>query len=497
MRKWALIATVALLAVGAGAQTGDIVTTDLNEVTPEQLGATLAGAGATITNVSYTGDPTAAGVFSGGISAGFPIESGVILSSGDIAEIIGPNDASGAGSALGTPGDADLNVLIDGNTNDAAILEFDVVTLTPDLVINYVFASEEYKEYVNSSFNDVFGFFVDGQNIAFVQGDPNQIVSINSINHLVNTDLYIDNPEDAPVANTQFDGFTVLITAVAQLTPGVPHHLKLAIADTSDSILDSAVIIQSGGITGGAPTVALQVTPAAVESLAAEVLEFDVKAYGLPPGDKANLAVTTVPEDWTVEIEPTVLVGPPIPEDGGARPIPTAKMTVVSPDDAFPKSYGIEVKASGKATIEGGDPEDEDAKIPFEAFDGARVDILCDPPIILGKPDDQPKSQTVAAGATATMSVTVSGGTQPYAYQWYFGPCCSTRFPILEGTESTYTTPPVNRVLQYWVRVSNGCGDRDSWTATIVPEGETAPVDERPSRSRGANRPGAPDGGGD
>ncbi len=491
MRKLALILTMGLLAVGAGAQTGDIVTTDLSTLSPEQLGATLAGAGATISNVTYTGDPSAAGTFSGGLAAGFPIESGVILSSGDIAEIIGPNDASGAGSGLGQPGDADLEALIDDNTNDAAVLEFDIVTVTSDLVISYVFASEEYKEYVNSAYNDVFGFFVDGQNIAFVQGDPSQTVSVNSINHLKNTTLYVDNPQESPLANTQFDGFTVRITAVATLTPGVTHHLKLAIADTSDSILDSAVIIQSGGITGGAADVSLQVTPANVEALAQEAVELDVKAYGLPPGDEMELEAVMVPDGWTVEFEPSVLVGFPFNDDNSPRPIPTAVMTVVSPDDAFPRSYGVEVKGSGLATLPGEDPENDDAKVEFQAFDGARIDILCNPPIILGLPAHQPASQMVAVGATATMEVVVDGGTPPYSYQWYVGPTGSTRFPILGATGSSYTTPSINRVLQYWVRVSNGCGDRNSWTATITPDGAAPPVEQKPSRSRGTTRPGS------
>lgn len=490
MRKWALIIAVASLAVGAGAQTGDIVTTDLNSITAEQLGVTLAGAGATISNLTYTGDPRAAGIFSGGIAAGFPIESGVILSSGDIAEIVGPNDAAGAGTSLGTPGDPDLNALIGGTTHDAAILEFDIVTVTGDLVISYVFASEEYKEFVNSSFNDVFGFFVDGQNIAFVQGDPGQTVSINSINHLQNTNLYVDNPQEAPVANTQFDGFTVRITAVATLSPGVPHHLKLAIADTSDTILDSAVIIQSGGITGGAAHVALHIAPANVEALAHEIVEFDVSAFGLPPGDEMLLEASMVPEDWVVTFEPQILVGPPFNEDNSPRPIPMAVMTVVSPEDAFPRSYGVEAKGSGKATIPGADPDDDDLKVDFEVFDGVRIDILCNPPIILGRPEHQPASQTVPAGQTVTMSVVVGGGTPPYSYQWYVGPTGSTRFPIAGATSSSYTTPPINRVLQYWVRVSNGCGDRNSWTATISPEGQAPPVQERPSRSRGTRPPG-------
>ena len=42
----------------------------------------------------------------------------------------------------------------------AAYLEFDVVPTCNTLLIRFVFGSEEYPEYVNSSFNDAFGFFV-------------------------------------------------------------------------------------------------------------------------------------------------------------------------------------------------------------------------------------------------------------------------------------------------------------------------------------------------
>ena len=42
------------------------------------------------------------------------------------------------------------------------------VPTSPDLQINYVFASEEYQEWVDTAFNDVFAFWVNGVNCATV-----------------------------------------------------------------------------------------------------------------------------------------------------------------------------------------------------------------------------------------------------------------------------------------------------------------------------------------
>ena len=95
---------------------------------------------------------------------------------------------------MGTPGDPDLDALIKPlQTHDAVTLEFDAVTVGSAFSIRYIFASEEYKEYVGSKFNDVFAFFVDGQNIALVPGSTDP-VAINSINQNKNSGLYFDNP---------------------------------------------------------------------------------------------------------------------------------------------------------------------------------------------------------------------------------------------------------------------------------------------------------------
>lgn len=238
-------------------------------VTATQLAQNLVGSGVTISNVSYLGDPLSAGTFSEPTGT-MGLTAGVILSTGEVADAPGPNDytATTEDDIYNPPGitDSSLDALIasTGNqTYDATVLQFTVVPTSSQLNISYVFASEEYDEYVGSSFDDVFGFFVNGTNCAVIPGTSAR-VSVNSVNsgnsvlgeastnplfHRRNLDsdgipLSSGSPYD-----TQYDGFTVPLTCRASVTPNQPATVKLAIADVSDDVLDSAVFLQSGGIT--------------------------------------------------------------------------------------------------------------------------------------------------------------------------------------------------------------------------------------------------------
>ena len=127
-----------------------------------------------ISNVQYTGAAAAIGTFAGAAQIG--LNSGIILSSGAVTNINGPNTNPAAQLNNGTPGDADLNARIPPGQNciqeptasrtcDAAALEFDFVPAGSVVSFQYVFASEEYNEFVNSSFNDVFAFLISGPGI--------------------------------------------------------------------------------------------------------------------------------------------------------------------------------------------------------------------------------------------------------------------------------------------------------------------------------------------
>lgn len=451
----ALVRVSALMLLLAASAQAAITTSDLSKVKPEDLTNLLAGAGITITNVKFTGANAGAGTFVGGNSGGLGVDTGVILSSGDIANVVGPNDQSGAGSSLGTAGDADLDKLIAPNTTkDATILEFDFVAQSPNFSIRYVFASEEYKEYVNSAYNDVFGFFLDGQNIAYVAGAGTQLVSVNSINHESNFQYYIDNPTLEGPYDTQFDGFTVVLTAFATVTPGSTHHIKLAIADTTDSILDSAVLLQAGGISGAA---AITLVPEPYESVVelGVPTTFKVRGFGLPEDVRFALSASGLPEGSTVTFSPSYMK---------RGEVDVVDVTVEMAPTAFPRRYPIELK---------GAPDDEDVA---EARGSAMISVACAPPIILAL--HQPASQTVVPGAQATIKA-IPTGSGPFSYQWYEGPRGSTWFPIAGATSDTLVTPPVRTSRSFWVRIGNGCGTADSATARIS---TTSSRDTRPTR---------------
>lgn len=204
-----------------------------------------------------TGQNASAGLFTGGAAAGIVLESGIVLSSGYINNAIGPNTFTGVSGNLGLPGDSDLNALIPQNTYDATVLEFEFVPTFDKIFIQFVFGSDEYNEYVGTQFNDVFGFFLNGVNIALTPGTSVPI-SINTINNGSNSNLYNDNtvysPSPAwPKFCNEMDGFTTVLVVNGDVVPGETNTIKLAIADAGDRILDSWVFIGAEGFTGVDP----------------------------------------------------------------------------------------------------------------------------------------------------------------------------------------------------------------------------------------------------
>lgn len=254
---------------------GNLSTQDLTgSISPSDLANDLLGGGIAVSNISYQGDDSAAGRFSGGTGIiGF--ESGVILSTGNISDVSGPNQNPNTGTPFSSAGDPQLDQLAGFDTFDAAVLEFDFVPQTSTITFQYVFASEEYNEYVGSEFNDVFAFYVNGTNCARVLTNTAsaalQPVSINTINNgyfgepPTNPNLYINNdpfdPDstgntvpDANLLNTEMDGLTVVLNCSANVNAGETNHMKLAIADASDPIYDAVVFIKAGSFTVVTPT---------------------------------------------------------------------------------------------------------------------------------------------------------------------------------------------------------------------------------------------------
>jgi hypothetical protein len=231
-------------------------------ITAATLANSLLGAtsGITITGATYTGADIATGNFSGGAGI-IGMASGVLLTSGSVDNVVGPNNDTGATRNNGQSGDADLTALAGNATHDGSVLTITFVPTGSTIQFSYIFGSEEYNEYVDSNFNDVFGFFVNGVNRALIPGTSTP-VAINNVNCGYSSsgappgpgthcDLFVNN--DPPTHDTQLDGYTATLSFTAPVNPNVPNTLKIAIADTSDFILDSAVFIAGGSLSVVAP----------------------------------------------------------------------------------------------------------------------------------------------------------------------------------------------------------------------------------------------------
>ncbi|NTW31906.1 MAG: T9SS type B sorting domain-containing protein, partial [Bacteroidetes bacterium] len=269
--------------------------------TPQQLVQNvLVGGGVTISNVTYTGSSNQIGSFSGGISTNLGLSNGIVMSTG----IVNGDGSSYTNPPLGDTvtefsstelwglfpnGDNDIEALTDNQQTsyDASVLEFDFIPLSDTVKFRYVFASEEYPDYVCSTYNDAFGFFISGPgingtysnnsiNIANIPGTTLP-VAINSINNgtsgaygssanctsLSYSSYYVDNLAISG-GTIVFNGFTTVLTAWCIVTPCQQHHIKLAVADLGDAGYDSGVFLEAGSFTSTTITAATSSTNSAL-----------------------------------------------------------------------------------------------------------------------------------------------------------------------------------------------------------------------------------------
>lgn len=239
----------------------------------------LLGEGVTATNISFIGSTEQIGYLTGGTDVGFPIDGGLVLSSGNAADAFCAGVGCG-GCQGGNPTDADLLEIANSvppligqafsvsSVNDLCVLEFDFDPAGDYVSFNYVFGSSEYEAWENSQYNDIFAFFLSGAgingpynapgafpgqaiNIASVpDSDPELPITISSVNGALNAEYYILN--EAP--EICMNGYTTVLTAVYPVICGETYHIKLAIGDGTDTILDSVVILEEGSFGSPIPT---------------------------------------------------------------------------------------------------------------------------------------------------------------------------------------------------------------------------------------------------
>jgi len=201
---------------------------------------------------------------------GFPLQSGVILSTGNAMNAVGPNTSMLSDGSLNWPGDSDLeNVLsnagINMNSVNATVLEFEFTALSTYFDFDFLFASEEYGNF-QCQFSDAFAFLLTNlntgatTNLAVIPGTNTPISVVTVRNQLYNSSCNSVNEEyfgifnggaNAGTAATNFNGQTVVMNASATLIPNTPYKIKLVVADRNDPQSDSAIFLSANSFNIG------------------------------------------------------------------------------------------------------------------------------------------------------------------------------------------------------------------------------------------------------
>lgn len=531
-----LIALFLICSINAFGQLAVTPNNDANA-----LLSAIIGQGVTVSNVTINCPNGGAGTFTGGGGTNLGLSSGMVLTTGSATNTAGPNDVDWITTNHGVSfNDADLLALEPLARFDPCILEFDIIPTCGTLSINYVFGSDEYMFYVNSGFNDAFGFFITGPNpgggnynalnIARIAG-PNIPVTIDNINLNNNSAYYVDNDDGTclglppfipfPVTCTnpyyiQYNGFTVPLTASIAVTPCVTYRMKLAIADAGDGDIDSGVFFAGSGVNGGglfcqgaanlALTFTTNLTCTAPNSGTATVNptggtppytylwsdgQTTQTATGLSAGtydvtvtdnacssSNTNFSITLSTTGPTITFTKT-----DIPCNGGTTGSATVNITGGTAPTTILWSNGV-TTASNPGLAAG----------TYDVTVTDNIGCLAIGSVTIAQASTLSATATATASAcgatgTGTVSVTATGGTPPYTYLWSNGPTTATQNNLAAGTYDVTVTDnagctflasaTVTTPTSFTLAttVTNGnCSSPNSASIDLTVTGGTAPI---------------------
>lgn len=432
-----------------------------NTPTAAEMVNTLIGPGVTVSNINYTGEITQAGSFDGSAS-NIGLLNGIILSTGVITDIVPPNQPSGPG--FGNPGDPDLLTVAQSVTSnpasglinatlDAAILEFDFVPVGDSVKFTFVFASEEYQTYINTQFNDAFGFFISGpgftgpyaapaafplgaENLAFVPGtlDP---ITISTIHPGLNPLFYIDDP----VGPTQsFNGFTIPITLEFEVVCGQTYHFKFAVADCQDDFLDTGVFLEGGSFSSDA--VSVDVATVTGDTAVYEGCTFADFIFSRPISDTMDTLIINyiITGTATSGIDFGALPSPVIFLPGQDSIILTLNPIadgLIEPGESVTIT-AFTVNACGDTILSSG-----------------TVWIFDEPNLVITESDPT----IFCEGDSVLATAIADGGFGPYIYSWT---------GVTSDTTEAYVTGSASGPIEYYVMATDQCGYSVTDTITVI-----------------------------
>lgn len=389
-------------------------------------------------NIRSIGNEAGVGYFEQGLDV-IGLANGVILSTGDIRNAEGPNTETDVSSFFEIRGnDRDLRQMATDKMYDPIGLEFDFVPLDSFVTFRYVFASEEYCEFVGSIYNDVFGFFISGpgiegnfsggaKNVALIPGTEDE-VSINNVNHQSNTDYFIQNylSEDAQSCRLEFqpsdyigaieyDGFTKPMVASLKLIPCETYHIRLVISDVGDGFFDSAVFLEAGSFNiGGAVTISglVEGSESLIEGCSEGYLVFERE-------DLATL-------DYPVSVHFAVSPNSTAREGEDFEPLPTS--ATIPPGETTTR---VPIHAINDRHREDREYLLVELDIPCSCYHDSTIVYIEDaPPVSLMLPE-----AIVCQTESAELLPEIRGGTAPFSYRWEDGSTGETRIIRPDGPE--------------------------------------------------------------
>ena len=403
-------------------------------LTPVQYINNLVGLGVSFGNIQFQGDGQAIGYFTGG-SGQLGFNNGIILSTGLAAE--SDDQSTSFVSGFNANGLTDLPELAPfvpgclGATNDGLILQFDFIPQSTPVSFRYIFASEEYDEYVCSQFNDAFAFLISGpgivgeQNLAVVPGTGDAI-TINTINNgsvgsngtSTNDPCVITNSQyfnTTPPSNIVYDGYTDVMTAVADVIPCQTYTLRLLLADGCDSGFDSAVFLEANSF-GAAPIAISQST------LNGDSTTFE----GCAPATLVFSRQNADPFDY---VFPFTLTGTAI-NGVDYQPIP-GQITI----PAGQTTFQLPITAIEDGVIEG----TESIELNYQTICGviSTIVYITEKPLVIVTPDPAPS--LCGGQGPVTVSASASGGVPPFTYSWSGGLGTGTSISVNPLITTTYT----------------------------------------------------------
>lgn len=413
---------------------------------PATIVNNLIGGGMTVSNVTMNCPTNAYGTFANGNTTNLGLTNGILLTTGDATMAIGPNNSVSAGFCNNTSSsDPQLVAIEPAATYDLCVLEFDIVPECSQLTVRFVFGSEEYPEFVNASFNDAFGFFISGPgpspactpgfyNNTNVATLPNNTtpVSIDNVNAGNNAAFYVDNTGGTTI---QYDGFTTVLTRTINLCPCQTYHWKFAIADAGDCIYDSGVFLDFLSCSN-----ALTITPSSTpvtsctgcDGTASVALVGGTGPFTYswaPTGGNAATATNLCAGTYTVTVTDQLSCSPPT----------TVAITVA-------------------------------ASVPTITITPTQTNVAC------------------FGACTGTASVSASGGTPPYTYNWLpsggTGPSATGLCPGVYTCDVadnggctatlTFTITQPTQLTATATSTPAACGNNNG-SATVTPGGGVGP----------------------